>query len=291
MSMKVVNANANNKNLNLVKRDRILGALYGFAIGDAMGATTEFLSKNQIKKEYGVVNDLIGGGWLNTKAGEVTDDTQMMLCVADALMSYPDNSGMFKKTCIKNFVGWYDTEPKDIGNQCRKAIEHYVYYYDYIPFDASALGNGSLMRALPCALLGKSKFNVEQGVLTHNNKECSDMIREYTRLIHHIINDRDYDFGVNTVFEPTGYILNTFNNAVYWSTHSDTFADAVINAVNDGGDADTIAAITGSIAGAMYGYKCIPKHWVEKIDSTVDYYLKKFRDFVFGYLQLQDFVL
>ena len=272
--------------ISMTKRNKILGALYGFAIGDAMGATTEFMTKEQIKEKYGVVNDLIGGGWLNLNPGKVTDDTQMMLCVADALMRSPDDLQLFKKICMKNFLGWYETEPVDIGHRCMKSIEYYIHNYDYTPFDASALGNGSLMRALPCALAGKANYNVEQGVLTHNNKECSDMIREYTRLIQHIINDRDYDFGVNYVFEPTGYILNTFNNAIYWCTHSDNFEDAVVNAVNDGGDSDTIAALVGSISGTMYGYGCIPQHWVDKLDSCVVYYLEKFKKFLFGYLQI-----
>ena len=41
---------------------KIKGALYGFAIGDAMGATTEFMDAKQIKAKYGKVTDIIGGG-------------------------------------------------------------------------------------------------------------------------------------------------------------------------------------------------------------------------------------
>lgn len=44
-------------------KDKILGSLVGFAIGDAMGATTEFMTKEQIEQKYGQVNDVIGGGW------------------------------------------------------------------------------------------------------------------------------------------------------------------------------------------------------------------------------------
>jgi ADP-ribosyl-[dinitrogen reductase] hydrolase len=44
--------------------NRIKDALFGFAIGDALGATTEFLTKEEIKREYGQVNEMVGGGWL-----------------------------------------------------------------------------------------------------------------------------------------------------------------------------------------------------------------------------------
>lgn len=68
-------------------KNKIAGAMYGFAIGDAMGATTEFMNPTEIKKKYGKVTDIIGGGWLNLKAGEVTDDTQMTMCVIEAVMN------------------------------------------------------------------------------------------------------------------------------------------------------------------------------------------------------------
>lgn len=67
-------------------QDKIKGALYGFAIGDAMGATTEFMDENKIKEKYGIVKDVIGGGWLDIIAGDVTDDTEMSMCVMDVLM-------------------------------------------------------------------------------------------------------------------------------------------------------------------------------------------------------------
>ena len=51
--------------------DRALGAYLGFACGDALGATVEFMTPKQIHKHYGVHQDIIGGGWLNLEAGQV----------------------------------------------------------------------------------------------------------------------------------------------------------------------------------------------------------------------------
>ena len=57
--------------------DRCRAAFLGMALGDALGATTEFLLPGEIRYKYKVHNKIIGGGWLNLKPGQVTDDTQM----------------------------------------------------------------------------------------------------------------------------------------------------------------------------------------------------------------------
>lgn len=267
--------------LNTIK-NKIAGAIYGFAIGDAMGATTEFMNREQIKKQYGQVTDIIGGGWLNLEAGKVTDDTQMTICVMDALMA---NIKLFEECCMYNFIEWYQSGPKDVGGQCSKGITCVMSKGHFIEKDDAALGNGSLMRAMPCALINRPDLNVAQGKLTHNNLECSQIILEYTRLIQNILYNNLYTYKIKSILEPSGYIRNTFNNSLYWANEP-SFEKAIIGAVNDGGDADTIAAITGSIAGARFGYDAIPQRWIDQLDSEVKIYLEKFKNFVFSYLQI-----
>lgn len=262
--------------------NKIAGALYGFAIGDAMGATTEFMNHEQIKKKYGKVTDIVGGGWLNLKAGDVTDDTQMTICVMDALMG---NINLFEECCMGNFIEWYKSGPKDIGGQCSRGIVCAMSTGHFIEKDDMALGNGSLMRAMPCALINRPDLNVAQGKLTHNNLECSKIILEYTNLIQNIIYNNLCTLYVESLLEPSGYIWNTFNNSIYWGTKY-SFKEAIIGAVNHGGDADTIAAISGSIAGARYGYNLIPKEWINKLNPTIKFYLEKFKNFCFSYVQI-----
>lgn len=52
--------------------DRIRGSIYGLAVGDALGATVEFMDKKEIQARYGVLRDIVGGGWLNLRPGEST---------------------------------------------------------------------------------------------------------------------------------------------------------------------------------------------------------------------------
>ena len=270
--------------MNTKKRDSVTGAIYGFAIGDAMGATTEFMSPSDIKKKYGKVDNIIGGGWLRLKPGEVTDDTQMSMCVMDALMKNPYRLGKFESACIDNFIEWFRRIPKDIGRQCFESI-HLLTFGIRPEENNQALGNGSLMRAMPCALLNNVVFNEYQGRLTHNNDECSKMIKIYSNLMQNYLNDVYIQVRTKCLVEPSGHVRNTLNNSVYWA-QKDSFKEAVICAVNDGGDADTIAAITGSLAGAKFGFNNIPKKWVEQLDPDVKIFLENFKNFVFSYLQI-----
>lgn len=273
--------------MNMKMRNKIAGAIYGFAIGDAMGATTEFMTSEQIRKTYGRVHDIIGGGWLHLRPGEITDDTQMTMCVMDAIMRMPENAEEFAKHCENNFIAWLNSGPKDVGGQCARGIRSMM-LGKRIERDNTALGNGSLMRAMPLAVLGLPFFNMVQGALTHNNDACSTAILEYTEIIQDYLNDKGgnlYTFKVKNLLEPSGYILNTFNNAVYWSKRK-TFSDAIIGAVNHGGDADTIAAIAGSLAGAKFGYDAIPQDWISKLNPDVKEFLEKFKNFAFSCLQI-----
>ena len=273
--------------MNMRMRNKIAGAIYGFAIGDAMGATTEFMDAKQIQKKYGQVTDIIGGGWLDLEPGEITDDTQMTICVMSAIMSRPKDLDMFIKHCEKNFIVWINSGPKDIGSQCARAINDLM-FGKKVPIDEKALGNGSLMRAMPLALLNLPFFNIIQGRITHNNWKCSDIILTYSGLIQDYLNDKEvykYTDKVKGLLEPTGYIVNTFNNSVYWSC-KDSFEEAIIGAVNHGGDADTIAAITGSLAGAKFGYSAIPERWINQLNPDVKNALEKFQHFVFDCLQI-----
>lgn len=260
---------------------RIKGALYGFAIGDAMGATTEFMTHSEIKNKYGIVKDIIGGGWLNLKAGEVTDDTQMTLCVCKALedtidiMSPQKPNINFFERCCKYFVEWFDTKPADIGNCCRNVISNCRNYdfKEWVQFawNPNSLGNGSLMRSMPLVL---SKQPIEtalvQGRLTHNNKTCDDCVEEYCIILEQCLSGELDKASLDLKLkDPSGHVVNTLDNAMYWLFETDSVEEAITGAVNHGGDSDTIAAITGSLVGAYYGYNAIPTRWKDDLNAEI----------------------
>lgn len=264
-------------------KDRIAGAVYGFMVGDAMGATTEFLARETIEEKYpGGLRDIIGGGCFCWEAGECTDDTQMTACVMDVLAGCPYlgnmGTGYFEHLVADEFFEWYRSKPKDIGNACANGIRSYV-VKGCVTEDKSVLGNGALMRAMPCAIVGRDDLNLAQAHITHFNDTQDKIILAYSEVLRAYLagaGPSDISEGLrrplkgpdllskNGLREPTGHVYNTYVNALYWSS-KDTFKECVVGAVNDGGDADTIAAIAGSLAGARFGLSSIPGRWVGKL--------------------------
>ncbi len=62
--------------------ERALGAYLGFAVGDALGATVEFLTKGEIREKYGLHRKMIGGGWLHLAPGQMTAHDVIAQCEA-----------------------------------------------------------------------------------------------------------------------------------------------------------------------------------------------------------------
>ena len=258
-------------------KDKILGSLIGFAIGDAMGATTEFMSKEQIQNQYGKVDHIMGGGWLNLRPGSVTDDTQMSLVVYRAMRDTAGHPERTLETICAGFRAWADSNPPDIGGACRRAIygtkslkPRAWIWHNKRRQEATKhkdLGNGGLMRCLVPLLAGDLRLAKAQSYLTHS----VDIHDTYIELYYEAL--QDALLGLRPVYpkhmEPTGHVINTERNAEYWCYATASFEEAIIGAVNDGGDADTIAALTGGLAGALYGFEAIPFEWVNALEPEV----------------------
>ena len=77
----------------------------------------------------------------------------------------------------------------------------------------------------------------------------------------------DPDFEKLTIddIKSTGYVVDTLEAAIWCVLTTDNYRDCVLKAVNLGDDTDTVAAISGGLAGALYGYDSIPKEWLETL--------------------------
>jgi ADP-ribosyl-[dinitrogen reductase] hydrolase len=267
---------------------RAYAALLGAAIGDALGATTEFMMPEEIKQNHGVLRDIVGGGWLRLPAGQVTDDTQMALCVARSMVE----SGWSLTDIADRFAAWLRSRPVDVGNTCRRGIRRYMLHgtVSGAPFEDDA-GNGAVMRVAPVAIGSLADAGLmqqwarEQAHITHNHflsdKACdlvggliqlaciSTSKLRLLQLVNHVICEVA-SFG----FRPyrrlcSAYVVDTMQTVLHYFFTTRTFEDCLIGTVNQGGDADTAGAIVGAIAGAYYGLESIPRRWIKKLPQVI----------------------
>ena len=135
-------------------RDRALGAFLGLAIGDAVGTTLEFRSRDAQPR----LEDMTGGGPFALPPGAWTDDTAMALALADSLAA---TDTLDCRDLMNRFTRWWRNGEYsctgtcfDIGNATRAALDRYARTGD--PLAGSThprtAGNGSLMRLAPVAL-------------------------------------------------------------------------------------------------------------------------------------------
>ncbi len=270
-------------------RNRARAAFIGMAIGDALGATVEFMTASEIAAKYGIFRDIVGGGWLRLKPGQVTDDTEMALCIARAIVK---KQGWSLEAVADNFAAWLKSRPVDCGDTCRKGIRAYLIHgrLESPPNEWDA-GNGAAMRLLPVALFSLpdgellKKYVIEQAHITHNNPVsdaaclCLGQLlhlalcgAEKSRLRRHV--DSFVARFPTFHFEPyrglaTGYIVDTMQTVFHWFFRGKNFEECLVGTVNQGADADTTGAICGMLAGAYYGLENIPQRWIKKMDVKV----------------------
>jgi ADP-ribosylglycohydrolase len=74
----------------------------------------------------------------------------------------------------------------------------------------------------------------------------------------------------NAQLQTSGYVVHTLQTAFYDALTADTAKDAIVTAVNRGGDTDTLGAVTGALAGARFGNESFPERWLDTIDYRDD---------------------
>jgi ADP-ribosyl-[dinitrogen reductase] hydrolase len=277
---------------------RCRAAFLGLALGDALGATTEFMTPAEIRARYGTHRKIVGGGWLGLKAGQVTDDTDMSLCIARALARA---GGWDLRGIADAFATWLRSNPLDVGATCRRGIRDYFLSGQLeTPFNEWDAGNGAVMRICPIALfcLGDesllTRYAVEQARLTHNHPLSDAACVTVGRMVQAAICGADRfrlhaitreltasypSFRFNAYRgQASAYVVETLQTVFHYLFTTGDFEECLVGVVNQGGDADTTGAIAGMLAGAFYGLDALPARWLKKLDPLLCAEIEGFAD-------------
>jgi ADP-ribosyl-[dinitrogen reductase] hydrolase len=296
--------------------NKIKGALFGLAVGDALGVPVEFKQREYL--ETFPVRGITGYGSWNQPPGTWSDDSSLAFCLAESL-----TKGYNLADMAQNFINWmlhgfWGAHHKvfDVGGATRFAIGRLT--KGTSPLLSGGMmdddnGNGSLMRIMPLLFYIKDlpideryKKIKEVSSVTHAHFRSVFACFIYIEFALQILNGNTIDtaytnmqslvksFAAANDFNPKelqlfsrildahikevkessihsgGYVLHTLEASLWCLFTTDNYADAVLKAVNLGGDTDTTGCVTGGLAGLLYGYEAIFEAWVNEIARKDD---------------------
>lgn len=286
--------------------NKIWGCLFGQAIGDALGLGTEFLTADQVLQYYPrrlmqyrqIIRDSHRERW---RVGEWTDDTDMMLCIAEAII---EDGTINLTTIARNFKKWFNEHPMGIGRNTYNVLCFSDYLQD--PFRAAEIvwklsgrksaANGGIMRTSIVGLWNDRVSDNASDIckLTHSDPRCvgscvilSELINGWVwhnkelsfytllelgerydkRIKPYLLAAKESELGELFLDDEKtmGYTLKALSAAVWCLYHVCSFKEGLEAIVNAGGDADTNAAVACSLLGAKYGYTDIPDYYIENL--------------------------
>lgn len=261
---------------------QLKSVLFGLAVGDALGVPFEFCERGSFE-----CTTMVGFGTHFQPAGTWSDDTSMALATLDSLIQRKsvDVQDMRQKYLTWLSEGIYTPHGRvfDVGLTTSQALVSGQGRDDFY-----SNGNGSLMRIAPLAFFPVSSKDIASvSAITHahpiSQLACIIFIEVLKGLlegkdINALLAKRDYPSPFDRLnkldrlpkgsISSSGYVVDSLEASIWCLVQTKSFEEAVLLAVNHGDDTDTIAAITGALAGAVYGFDAIPSKWLEDLQNS-----------------------
>jgi ADP-ribosyl-[dinitrogen reductase] hydrolase len=287
--------------------DRYRGCLLGLAVGDALGAALESRPRGTFTPVSDMVGggpfELEPGQWTDDTSMALCLAESLIACdgfdAEDQMLRYARwyHDGYLSSTGVCF----------DIGNTCRSSLERFEQTGDPFAgsTDPKSAGNGSIMRLAPAPMRWATdlpqaiEMAARSSETTHGAIEAVDACRLLATVIVGCLQGDEktqlFDadgptmssllessllapkiaalaYGEYLAKDPeqlrsTGYVVDTLELALWCFVRTDSFRDGALMAVNHGGDADTVGAVYGQIAGAFYGLSEIPDMWLGRLSS------------------------
>lgn len=308
--------------------DKIKGALFGYALGNALGVGTEFMSKIEAKSYYpdglrsfsDIIRDAHRSQW---EPGEWTNDTEIVTRMLECIL---EEDGFHIRKLTKEFKRWYDETDNDMSPVYRAlckdpewtehpiAAAHRVWQNTGL-FEAS---NEAIQRSIVTGITSHPDNLMEDTrrlvLMTNDDSRCVTttlvLAKVANSLLHHDripayeeleaicykvdprtlpwlekayrrdIEELDLDDE-----DSMSWTRKAMASALWPLWHCNNAPDTFYTIIDEGGDADTNAALAGFIAGLMYGYEALPKEkcnlvrfeYLEDLSVRVaDYVRRKF---------------
>lgn len=282
--------------------DRFRGCILGQAVGDALGAPFETMPASAIYYGFGFARKIVAAPPVDRL--EYTDDTQMMIGVAETLA---EHGQIRQDALVQAFVANFDAA-RSYGPGTHQIIDFAAAGGDWRALSATifpggSLGNGAAMRVAPIGLLFHDDLDrvAEQAVLsavpTHSHPVGIDGARMLAIAVALAVRPGAFDPGVFYAELLRWVATEEFSDALTkaaglslddnvgllgisleahrsvptaiacFASYPDCYPDAIGRAIGLGGDVDTIAAMVGALSGARLGVQAIPAHLLAMLED------------------------
>jgi ADP-ribosyl-[dinitrogen reductase] hydrolase len=248
---------------------------------------------------------MIGHGTWNQPAGTITDDTEQALCIARSLV---EHQTFDPADIADRFVAWYDSGPFDIGRMTMRSLSRLKHGDTWDEAgqhvweqsrEGQNAGNGSVMRCPPLAIPYATDWDRlvevsrQSSQITHADARCTEGCAILNLTVAGLLEDVDtplrdaLDYvgsdapdelvtalrpvargDTPNTLETSGYVVYSLQTALHDGLVADNAEEAIVTAVNRGGDTDTIGAIAGAVAGARFGLSALPDQWLDAINDV-----------------------
>jgi ADP-ribosylglycohydrolase len=260
-------------------------------------------------------------GWCGGPMGTITDDTQLTMVVAEALVE--GRGSIDPEAFVARLIRWLP-EGRGVGHATGTAVERLTAGVPWWAAGTASAGNGAAMRTAPVGIAHRSRLGrlrdecIVSSAITHRDATAilasvaqatcvawclrnpgvepvsggmldemhavigtlpdppvaerhesrrgelvrlGDRLRELPDLLHHDIDD------VVDHFWNGAYVIESFPVALWaFLAHWDDPEELLIATASTGHDSDTIAAMAGSLAGALHGTAWIPPRWLDQLE-------------------------
>jgi ADP-ribosylglycohydrolase len=246
-------------------------------IGDSLGSLVEFKSSAEIARLFpGGVRDLADGGPYHTIAGQPTDDSEMALTLARAILRH---GGFEREKLLDAYREWMQTRPVDIGETTERGLLGL--------HTTESESNGSLMRVSPIGVWAAgdparaAAAAREDSGLTHPNPVCVEACAAFCAAIAAGVAGANRKEMVKAALGhctgpareaiernalPENFdrplALTALQNAFYRLSSKASVEESLVATVGCGGDTDTNGAIAGALLGALHGREALPPRWI-----------------------------
>lgn len=242
--------------------------VYGLAVGDALGVPYEFRRRDTFE-----CTGMVGHSTHDQPAGTWSDDTSMTLATCDSIRE----KGRIDVDDIRErFVAWYTHDAYtcdhlfDIGGATSRALST-----GRGCAGERDNGNGSLMRIVPLAFVANDNEVRAVSAITHAHPTSTEACVRMVHVARGLISGENaWQEAVSAGIDPEkprdaiasgGYVLHTFEAALWCLANTHSYQDCVLTAVNLGSDTDTTGAGAGALAGIVYGIDGIPQEWLDEL--------------------------